>query len=850
MPEMSRRQVLGMIGGVAATPIIAGLASSTAQAAEDTLTLVSNHQPLSVIVISDSTDALTRKASETLATYVKKSTGATLPILTSTQLAQQEGTYQGWARINVGFVHPADESTVRPQLNGLDPDGYVITQNATGRMTMIGPSSFGTQYGVFEFLERFVGVSWLMPGENGEDVPLAATLTVGLTAIRDEPVMRNRVLSPVGGSANASTDPNVILRWGTFARMHQIVGTTQQNFLKIFPVATYGDPNKPATYHPEYYPIFNGVRYIPRSATDYFWQPSFQAPGVADVAANYIIAQFRANPSLRTFSLAVNDTHAFSDTDIDRSRINTFGHHDASAAYYSFVNAVAERVAVEFPTATLGALAYLNVGDPPPFSLHPMVIPFLTWDQGRWADTAGATSAQQLSQRWLAVANRFGWYDYLYGGIYVVPRMDMTARATAYRWAADAGIGDMYAELYPGWSEGAKPWVVSKLFWNPHADVDRLTADWCLRAAGSRGAPHLLAFHRLWESAWANVPTSTWFRATEQDPYLGFRFAGYLDSIPAETVREASTHLSRALEATQTPAQRARVQLMATAFSYNEASGLSYPRPATVPADQASAATMLGTATANLDDSIRYAAKRYELITQFASDPLLAIPFNPTGGGLNWSGWNMYVLWALAQYIRGKEPNGGTIRQQVQSLASSSSSANVRRFATMILAGADGNVVQRGANTSFESGTTAPWLIEYSSKPAVAAHLSTEVSIDGGTSLAVPLGFKSGGISQRFAVTPGFLRASFSYFTPAGGTPAKGAIISTWQCYNAAGTMVQLLRGSFRMLRDTTGQWSELVMAEMLRDDVVSVACYCSLWDTAASQTTLYLDKVSFTQIV
>lgn len=57
-------------------------------------------------------------------------------------------------------------------------DGVV---NAAGGVTD------GTYYGVMEFLERCVGVRWLMPGEWGEDVPSRSTLTVPEIALLDHP---------------------------------------------------------------------------------------------------------------------------------------------------------------------------------------------------------------------------------------------------------------------------------------------------------------------------------------------------------------------------------------------------------------------------------------------------------------------------------------------------------------------------------------------------------------------------------------------------------------------------------------------------------------------------------------
>ena len=46
-------------------------------------------------------------------------------------------------------------------IHGVDPSQVIIA----------GPTPYGTEFGVYEFLERYVGVRWLMPGPDGEDVP-------------------------------------------------------------------------------------------------------------------------------------------------------------------------------------------------------------------------------------------------------------------------------------------------------------------------------------------------------------------------------------------------------------------------------------------------------------------------------------------------------------------------------------------------------------------------------------------------------------------------------------------------------------------------------------------------------
>ena len=64
-----------------------------------------------------------------------------------------------------------------------------------GKINAAGGGTDGTYYGVMEFLERYVGVRWLMPGEWGEDVPSSSTLTVPEIALLDQPDFPSRSMT-------------------------------------------------------------------------------------------------------------------------------------------------------------------------------------------------------------------------------------------------------------------------------------------------------------------------------------------------------------------------------------------------------------------------------------------------------------------------------------------------------------------------------------------------------------------------------------------------------------------------------------------------------------------------------
>src|SRR5699024_7987509 len=109
-----------------------------------------------------------------------------LPVMTTAEFALLQNVDPEQSLIYIGN-YPAEITTeVEDELTDLDEQGFIIYPQEDN-VTIIGPSSFGTRNGVYDFLERFVGVRWLIPGADGEDVPESTDIVIQRETIRDEP---------------------------------------------------------------------------------------------------------------------------------------------------------------------------------------------------------------------------------------------------------------------------------------------------------------------------------------------------------------------------------------------------------------------------------------------------------------------------------------------------------------------------------------------------------------------------------------------------------------------------------------------------------------------------------------
>lgn len=832
---ISRRGLLS-----AAPIVVAGVSLGGTARAANPITLVHDRRPVATIVIPAAADPQVSHAASELVRCIKASTGATLPLINTGEEPSGEGTV-----VYIGMIGARSRSGIAASLSELDADGYVLATGATS-LTIIGPTVWGTRYGVIEFLERHLGVRWLIPGTNGEDIPERSTVTIEPSARADEPVFISRSLSPLSnGNAWNSTFAHQV--WAGRNRTHSRLSFSH-NLHSLMSVAVFGDPNKPETYRPEFYPIRNGQTSIPAIGRTSGWNPRFGAPGIAEAAAQRIIEHFTNNPDVVSYSLGVNDNGGFSEDDVDTTKYSALGIYSLSEPYYRFVKSVAEIVLEAFPDKKLGLLAYNSVIDPPSFPLPDNVVAMVTRDRSRWA-TRMAVDDQNMLKAWRAVCRNVGIYDYTYGHFYSAPRITMNATSEAYRWAAANGIRYYYSELYTIWGESPKEWILTRLLWNPRRDVQELSQDWADHAVGPDAAKHVLAYQNLWEKVWSEKVTQTsWYEAGRNRVYFYFNDASYLDAINPEHIAESRQHLQLAQSNAITPRQKARAGELLTTFQYYEASSLSYPRVPAAPTTSQEAAQLLDSSVATVDSALALAAKRQTLVTGWVSprDPLRYL-FSSLGSS-TWTGWNLYSVWELGRYLKAQGASGQWLRDRLNALSTSSASANVAEFAKMTLAVGDDQLSYLGQNTSFDDGTMAPWLVEYGDPLREPVELvSTPTSTGTGHALSYPGGQRGGGISQTIPVQPGFFRFSVDV-SASTGSWSGGSVLPTLVLRNATGGTIRTIHGRQVPLDRAKGTWKTVLHSDVLPDNVATVQCYCSV-QFLNGHMTLYVDNAQFIQL-
>ncbi|MFN0170204.1 MAG: DUF4838 domain-containing protein [Bryobacteraceae bacterium] len=451
-------------------------------------------------------------------------------------------------------------------------DGFVIKR--TGRKIAIeGGSPMGTFFGASAFLDRFAGVRFYMPGDLFTSLPASSRLTVPDVEMREEPYVRNSMMSGTGGMRGTGGTDRVAVRqeeaeWllrNAAFRKESVDFSHQHSMFQRFP------PERFAARYPEIYPMLKGARYIPSDPRDQRWQPCLTEPKLVEAAVESATDYFRAHPDRCFLSFSVQDSHAH--CECDRCLREVKAAPEKALAYSAmnarFLNAVAERLEKNPVTRdrTLVYIAYSEVREAPAFPLHPSILPVVVFTIGDSLIDKRFEPGSHILETWRKVSRQMGNHDWGQGNMYFIPRMYTHLTSRLFREAKQRGLvwGYQHMETYPNWGlDGLKLWVTARIWWNPDVDVAALwrqiSSDLFPTAAQTM-EKYFDTLHRLWIQMdndaerklrkWSNQFD---LRSDEQKAM----------------VKECRSLLDKAVAAAKSDAERRRVELLSRSFRLSE----------------------------------------------------------------------------------------------------------------------------------------------------------------------------------------------------------------------------------------------------------------------------------------
>ena len=172
-------------------------------AAEPEVTLVKEGRSGFVILHAPLAPASVRTAATELQHYLEKATRAKIPVVTNDAPSPFIALGDTTVARAAGIV-ARDVPLEGFRIVSRDGNLFIVgPDTGDGEKTRQGGTSAGTLNGVYSFIEDYLDVRWLLPGEMGEDAPQRSTVLIPAIDRTNQPVFLNRRLPGVQNSQPA-----------------------------------------------------------------------------------------------------------------------------------------------------------------------------------------------------------------------------------------------------------------------------------------------------------------------------------------------------------------------------------------------------------------------------------------------------------------------------------------------------------------------------------------------------------------------------------------------------------------------------------------------------------------------
>lgn len=422
------------------------LAISSCSGSAQEVTLTAGGNSVYSIVLPVTPTKLETRSAKVLQDYMKRVSGAMLPIVNEQAAPAGKGIYVGYTR-KAGQVVPGK----------LPDESYKVMVRGSD-VVMCAGNGRGLIYGVYNFIEQHLGCKKISAGPALTPHRDKITVPADLDESGRPSFIYRESYYP--GSADAE-----YLEWHQLQRFEDLWGLWGHSFNKLVPAKTY------FKQHPEYYAEVKGVR-----------QPTqlcLSNEDVFTILTSELQKRITANPDAMYWSVSPNDDIGYCEC----SKCRAVDHEQGSQAgsLIRFVN----RVAAKFPDVYITTLAY-GYTHRAPKNLRPAdnVYIFLsTIDAYRNKPLATEGSAAVFRsdlKGWRTLTSKLFVWDYVTQFTnYLAPFPNLLTLQPNIKYFRDncikgvfsQGSGDTYGE----WAE-LRDYLVAEILRDDNADVKALTA--------------------------------------------------------------------------------------------------------------------------------------------------------------------------------------------------------------------------------------------------------------------------------------------------------------------------------------------------------------------------------------
>jgi len=422
------------------------------------------------IVVPVAASAYETKAAQVLQKYLLQISGAALPIVPA-------GTPASRYEIVLGQNERLDELRITVSLNELKEDGFVIRTDSL-RLTIAGGNDKGTLYGVYTFLEKYLGCRMYSP--KVKIIPQQKRIAIGMLNDLQVPVITFR-------------DVHYKVSWDAeYTEWHKLDhGENGERPDWGMWVHTFNTLLPPEIYfhdHPEYYAMVTGKR-IPT-------QPCLSNPAVLEIVIQNLRRQIAKDPAATYWSVSQNDNKNYCTCDNCHAIDQREG--SPSGSIIQFVNQVAE----QFPDKMISTLAY-EYGRHAPKSLRPrenvniMLCSIEAFRNKPIQEDSTSVDFVKDVEDWGKIANDIIVWDYViqFNNL-ISPFPNLHVLQPNLQFFADHGVNAMFEQgnrEVGGEFAALRAYMLSKFLWNPYENADTVMNDF-LRGYYGAAAPSIRSY--------------------------------------------------------------------------------------------------------------------------------------------------------------------------------------------------------------------------------------------------------------------------------------------------------------------------------------------------------------------
>jgi len=406
------------------------------------------------------------QASNELQKFLKRCSGVVVSILDDSSPPSKN-------EIVIGLKNVHNKTIISP--GQLTHDGFYISTN--GKQVIIAGRDGGQLFGSYRFLEQFLGCKML----SSDVVITPTTNSIWLPSnyvMISNPAFEYRYNFSLDGNSKDYLNwhgLNSIDDWGMFGHTYNTLIPAKSYFKK----------------EPNYYALWNGRR------TPAQLNPTNRSMAVTLI--HNLDSSMRLNPGARFWSVSQNDTSIF--CQCDSCRQLNFIEKTPQAANLELVN----KVAASFPLKTISTLAYAYSRKPPlnlitAFNVNIVLSDIeCRRDVPIERDSASVRFRKDLSEWSVHTRNIMLWDYVCQFNHFLDPFPNLYTLKPNLLFFKKAGVKMVFEEgnyQSPGELSELRSYILSKLLWNPHANVDTILQDFLLGYYGP-AAPYIKKYIKL-----------------------------------------------------------------------------------------------------------------------------------------------------------------------------------------------------------------------------------------------------------------------------------------------------------------------------------------------------------------